>query len=77
MTTQSLEIVVADAERGLLLIRGSVPGSEKGYVLVKDAVKRKAPDGLPYPAALRGAGDAEAEGAGEAAPEAPAEDTAP
>ncbi len=54
VTTQSLEIVVADAERGLLLIKGSVPGSEKGYVLVKDAVKRKAPDGLPFPAALRG-----------------------
>jgi large subunit ribosomal protein L3 len=73
VTTQSLEIVVADAERGLLLIKGSVPGSEKGYVLVKDAVKRKAPDGLPYPAALRGAGAPEAE----VAPEAAAEDTAP
>src|SRR5216684_3195955 len=58
VTTQSLEIVVADAEQGLLFIKGSVPGSEKGWVLVKDAVKRKAPDGLPFPAALRGAGDA-------------------
>jgi large subunit ribosomal protein L3 len=77
VTTQSLEIVVADAERGLLLIKGSVPGSDKGYVLVKDAVKRKAPDGLPYPAALRGAGDAEAEAAPDIAPEAQAEDTAP
>src|SRR6202051_3432650 len=34
VTTQSLEIVVADAERGLLLIKGAVPGSEKGWVLV-------------------------------------------
>lgn len=58
VTTQSLEIVVADAERGLLFIKGSVPGSEKGWVLVKDAVKRKPPDGLPYPAALRGDADA-------------------
>jgi large subunit ribosomal protein L3 len=68
VTTQSLEIVVADAERGLLFIKGSVPGSQKGWVLVKDAVKRKAPDGLPYPAALREAA---------AGPEAGAEETAP
>src|ERR1700693_2967190 len=54
VTTQSLEIVVADAERGVLMIKGSVPGSAGGYVLVKDAVKRKAPQGLPFPAALRG-----------------------
>src|SRR5918911_5353745 len=53
VTTQSLEIVSADAERGLILIKGSVPGSENGWVLIKDAKKRKAPDGLPFPAALR------------------------
>src|SRR3954463_3399643 len=54
VTTQSLQVVIADAERGLLMIKGAVPGSEKGYVLIKDAVKRKSPDGLPFPAALRG-----------------------
>jgi large subunit ribosomal protein L3 len=54
VTTQSLEIVIADAERGLLFVKGSVPGSDKGWVLVKDAVKKKPPDGVPYPAALRG-----------------------
>ena len=53
VTTQSLEVISADAERGLLMIKGSVPGSAGGWVLVKDAVKRKAPDGLPFPAALR------------------------
>src|SRR5580693_8346490 len=53
VTTQSLEVVSADAERGVLLIKGSVPGSPGGYVLVKDAVKRKAPVELPFPAALR------------------------
>ena len=53
VTTQSLEIVAADAGRGLLMIKGSVPGSEGGWVLIKDAVKRKAPDGLPFPAAVR------------------------
>ena len=53
VTTQSLEVIAADAERGVLMIKGSVPGSPGGYVLVKDAVKRKAPEGLPFPAALR------------------------
>jgi large subunit ribosomal protein L3 len=51
VTTQSLEVIVADAERDILMIKGSVPGSPGGYVLVKDAVKRKAPEGLPFPAA--------------------------
>jgi large subunit ribosomal protein L3 len=54
VTTQNLVVVAADAERGVLMIRGAVPGSDGGWVLVKDAVKRKAPDGLPFPAALRG-----------------------
>jgi large subunit ribosomal protein L3 len=53
VTTQSLEVISADAERGVLMIKGSVPGSAGGYVLVKDAAKRKVPDGLPFPAALR------------------------
>ena len=53
VTTQSLEVIAADAERNILMIKGSVPGSPGGYVLVKDAVKRKAPEGLPFPAALR------------------------
>src|SRR6266403_858827 len=46
VTTQSLQVVIADAERGLLMIKGSVPGSKNGWVLVKDAVKRKPLDGL-------------------------------
>ncbi len=41
-TTQSLELVRVDAERGLLLIKGSVPGSKGGDVIVKAAVKAKA-----------------------------------
>src|SRR5689334_22526796 len=53
VTTQSLEVIAADAERGVLMIKGSVPGSPGGYVLIKDAVKRKAPGELPFPAALR------------------------
>jgi large subunit ribosomal protein L3 len=53
VTTQGLEVIAADAERNILMIKGSVPGSPGGYVLVKDAVKHKAPEGLPFPAALR------------------------
>jgi len=76
VTTQSLRVVSADAERGLIFIKGSVPGSEKGWVLVKDAVKRKAPDGVPFPAALRGEADAAPAEAAEAPAEAP-EESAP
>jgi large subunit ribosomal protein L3 len=60
VTTQSLEVVAADGERGLLLIKGAVPGSKQGWVLVRDAKKRKAHDGLPFPAALKGAAAADA-----------------
>src|ERR1700719_730595 len=54
VTTLNLEVVLTDVERGVLMVRGAVPGSEGGWVLVRDAVKRKAPAGLPFPAALRG-----------------------
>jgi large subunit ribosomal protein L3 len=77
VTTQSLEIVIADEERGLLYGKGSVPGSDKGWVLVKDAVKKKPLDGLPFPAALRGDGASEDEGEPEAAPEIATEEPAP
>ncbi len=53
VTTQNLKIVSVDAERGLIMIRGAVPGAEGGYVLVQDAKKRAAPKDLPFPAALR------------------------
>ena len=53
VTTQNLKVVSTDAERGLILLRGAVPGHDGGYVLIKDSVKRKAPDNLPFPAALR------------------------
>ena len=69
VTVQSLEVVSADAERGVLMVKGAVPGSKGGYVLVKDAVKRRAPDGLPFPAALRGAAEVEAGDSPAPAPE--------
>jgi large subunit ribosomal protein L3 len=68
VTVQNLQVVAADAERGLLMVRGAVPGAEGGFVMVKDAAKRKAPKGVPFPAALR-----QAASAGDAAPATPAE----
>ncbi|MEL6100945.1 MAG: 50S ribosomal protein L3 [Pseudomonadota bacterium] len=56
VTTQNLEVVKTDADRGLIMIKGAVPGSKGGWVTVKDAVKKKLPDGVPFPAALKTAG---------------------
>jgi large subunit ribosomal protein L3 len=53
VTTQNLRVVSVDGDRGLILVKGSVPGSEGGWVLVRDAVKRTAPEGLTFPAALK------------------------
>ncbi len=52
-TQQNLEIVLTDEERGLLFIKGSVPGSKGGWLTVTDAVKVDRPADAPYPAAIR------------------------
>ncbi len=71
-TMQNLEIVSTDSERGLILVKGAVPGSKGGYVFVTDAVKRTPTQELPFPAALI-SGDAPAEKT--ASEEATAEET--
>ena len=53
VTTQNLQVVRTDAERGLLMIKGAVPGSKGGWVTVKDAVKKPAFAGVPKPAGIR------------------------
>jgi large subunit ribosomal protein L3 len=65
ITTQNLEVVRTDVERGLIMVKGAVPGSKGGWVLVRDAVKSKLPEGVPTPGAFRRAGGAVA---AEAAP---------
>lgn len=57
-TQQNLQIVSTDAERGLILVRGAIPGSEGGWVLVSDAVKKALPEGVPFPAAIKAATEA-------------------
>ncbi len=52
ITTQNLEVVRVDAERGLILVKGSIPGAPNGWVEVRDAVKKARPDGAPIPAAV-------------------------
>jgi large subunit ribosomal protein L3 len=52
VTVQNLEVVGIDHERGLLLVKGAVPGTRGGYVRVTDAVKRALPQEAPYPAGL-------------------------
>ncbi len=51
-TQQNLEVVRTDAERGLIFVKGSVPGTKNGWMLVRDAVKVEAPDDLPFPGAV-------------------------
>jgi large subunit ribosomal protein L3 len=53
VTTQNIVVVKTDVERGLILVRGSVPGVKGGWVSVRDAVKRKLPDGAPKPGSFK------------------------
>ena len=52
-TVQNLEIVSVDDERGLLFVKGAIPGAKEGWVEVTDAVKATVPDAAPVPAGLR------------------------
>jgi large subunit ribosomal protein L3 len=45
VTVQNLDIIRVDAERSLLLVRGAIPGSKNGHVVVRHAVKVKAKKG--------------------------------
>lgn len=52
VTTLNLEVAAVDSERGLLMIRGAVPGGKNGWVTVRDAIKKPRPEGVVYPAVL-------------------------
>ena len=41
VTTQNLEIVRVDADKNLILVKGSMPGSKKALITLKETVKKK------------------------------------
>jgi large subunit ribosomal protein L3 len=64
VTTLNVEVHGTDADRGLILIRGAVPGTKGAWILVRDAVKVDLPANAPKPAGLRAKSEsAAAEGA--------------
>jgi large subunit ribosomal protein L3 len=60
VTTQGLEVVRVDVDRGLVLVKGSVPGAKGGWVEIRDAVKGVKADDLPYPGKFRAFGASDA-----------------
>mgnify|MGYP000454050984 FL=1 len=76
VTTQNLQVVKTDAERGIIMIKGAVPGSKGGWVTVKDAMKKPVPENVILPAALRSAAEEAKRLAEEAAAQAAAEEAA-
>ncbi len=71
VTTQNLEVVRIDLDRGLILIKGAVPGSKGGWCTIRDAVKKQLPEAAPFPGSFKLADDASAV---EAPAEAPVAD---
>jgi large subunit ribosomal protein L3 len=61
VTVQNLEVFGVDADRGLVLVRGGVPGAKGSYVRISDAVKAGRPGEAPYPAAIVGPSGGKAE----------------
>ncbi len=64
VTTLNLEIAGVDAGRGLLMVRGAVPGAKNGFVLVRDAIKKARHADAPFPAGVRAAAEPDAVKAG-------------
>ncbi len=73
VTTQNLQVVRTDADRGLIMVKGAVPGNKGGWVTIKDAVKKAVPENVILPAALKSAAEEAARVAAEAAAAAAAE----
>ena len=70
VTQQNLKVVSVDDAQGLILVSGAVPGTENGYVLVKDSVKKGMHPNAPFPAGIRKAAEAPAAEASAEQPQA-------
>ena len=53
-TIQNLQVVAADDDRGLIFIKGGLPGSKGSWISLKDAIKKAVPSDVPYPAGIKG-----------------------
>ena len=76
VTEQNLEVVRTDADRGLIMVKGAVPGAKGGWVTIKDAVKKPLPENAILPAALKSHAEEARRAAEEAAAQAAAEQEA-
>jgi large subunit ribosomal protein L3 len=76
VTTLNLTVFRVDPDRGLIMIRGAVPGTEGTWVKIRDAVKKALPKDAPVPGAFRKSGEEAAPAAAEATEEAPAAEEA-
>ena len=70
VTQQNLTVFRVDVERGLILIKGAVPGHDGTFLKVRDAIKKARPADAPFPGAIKSTGKAAAQPA-----ETPAEET--
>ena len=52
-TTQNITVWRVDVERGLIMVKGAVPGAEGSYVKVRDAIKKALPKDAPKPGGIR------------------------
>jgi large subunit ribosomal protein L3 len=76
VTTQNLQVVKTDADLGVIMVKGAVPGSKGGWVTIKDAVKKPTPENVMYPAGLKSMDEEAKRLAEEAAAAAAAEEEA-
>jgi large subunit ribosomal protein L3 len=60
ITTQNLQVVSVDDALGVIMVKGTVPGAENGFVLIRDAVKRSQHPQAPFPAGVRKSAGVEA-----------------
>ena len=49
VTIQNLRVVKTDPDKGLIMIKGAVPGAKGGWVTLKDSIKKEAPEDVPFP----------------------------